>query len=280
MAKPQLENGFSRVANEILEALALTKLNMQETRFVFYLLRMTYGWGQTFVPWSNKAFCVGTALSRQNVNTTKRKLKGRKIILEQEGKIRLNKDYEQWLSPDRLHKGVVQTDYTCSPDRLQTVVRVDYKNPRKAKPRKDVRGGKEKKERKDIYSEEFEALWKRYPKRKGKYKAWEAYKSHVLTNRRVTHDTLVELLERQRPAMVKKIKEDGSDKYVKGCSVWINSRPWDDDDNRGDSPQGQYKGPKWLLERLEDRRIVGKERRMYEYQLKLSLEKYAKENKT
>jgi phage replication O-like protein O len=236
MAKPQLENGFGRVANELLEALALVKLNMQESKFIFYLLRMTYGWGQTFVPWSNKAFCVGTALTRQNVNSTKRRLKSRKIVLEQEGKVRLNKDYEQWLSPDTLHKGVVQTDYTCSPDRLQTVVHVDYKNPRKRKPNTDALGGKERKEKKDIYSERFLEVWKRYPKGTGKFKAWEAYKSHVMKNHQVSHEVLVDLLEKRLPEMLAKIKEDGHDQYIKACSVWINSRPWDDD--RSDSPNG------------------------------------------
>ena len=43
MANPQLENGFTRIANEILEALSKAELSGSEFRLAIAILRFTYG---------------------------------------------------------------------------------------------------------------------------------------------------------------------------------------------------------------------------------------------
>ena len=43
MASPQLENGYARVANEIMEALAVTPLSGIEIRIILVVMRETYG---------------------------------------------------------------------------------------------------------------------------------------------------------------------------------------------------------------------------------------------
>ena len=42
--KPELEDGYARVANELLEAMARTRLSDYESRCAHFLLRKTYGW--------------------------------------------------------------------------------------------------------------------------------------------------------------------------------------------------------------------------------------------
>ena len=44
MANPQLEDGYTKIANEILEALAGINLSPYEGRALFFLIRKTYGW--------------------------------------------------------------------------------------------------------------------------------------------------------------------------------------------------------------------------------------------
>lgn len=46
MAKPQLENGYTRIANELLEALAKVRMPDHCRRVLLTVMRMTYGFGK------------------------------------------------------------------------------------------------------------------------------------------------------------------------------------------------------------------------------------------
>lgn len=110
---PQLENGFARVANEILEAIARTSLSDYESRFIHFLWRKTYGWqnpsGQSkkFDSISHSQWSTGTAIDRRHVSRVLDRLVkrniiqkivhfagGRKIILWG-----FQKRYHEWLTP-------------------------------------------------------------------------------------------------------------------------------------------------------------------------------------
>ena len=42
---PQLENGYTRIADELLEALSAARLGGGHFRVVFAVMRLTYGYG-------------------------------------------------------------------------------------------------------------------------------------------------------------------------------------------------------------------------------------------
>ena len=44
MANPQLENGYTKVANEILDALVKIRLSPNESRLLWFIIHKTYGW--------------------------------------------------------------------------------------------------------------------------------------------------------------------------------------------------------------------------------------------
>ena len=44
MANPQAENGHTDIANEIVEALARTRISGTETQLLWVIFRKTYGW--------------------------------------------------------------------------------------------------------------------------------------------------------------------------------------------------------------------------------------------
>ena len=43
---PQLEQGYTRIAHSLLEAILQYPFTGAETKFVFALIRLTYGWGK------------------------------------------------------------------------------------------------------------------------------------------------------------------------------------------------------------------------------------------
>jgi len=108
---PELDNGFARIANETLDAIARTSLTDYEGRCVHLLWRKTYGWidkkGKTkkedaisYGQWAN-----GTGIDRRAVQRVLRTLVNRHIFIKKEvnqlGKNPLNiwgfqKRYHNW----------------------------------------------------------------------------------------------------------------------------------------------------------------------------------------
>ena len=46
MASPQLENGYTKIANELLEALAKSRFDMCQWAIILWVLRNSYGWNK------------------------------------------------------------------------------------------------------------------------------------------------------------------------------------------------------------------------------------------
>lgn len=105
MASPQTSNGFTKLANEIVEALAKITLSPYESRFLWVLWRKTYGFGKKEDRISESQFVLLTGMKRQHVWRTKARLIKRKIITQTGKKLSFNKDYELWLdcNLNRLH---------------------------------------------------------------------------------------------------------------------------------------------------------------------------------
>jgi phage replication O-like protein O len=96
MASPQIEDGFTKVSNELLEALAMVQMSGSEWQYVMCLIRKTYGYNQKEA-WVNNAYvAIVTGIPKQRVSEAKLRLIAKNIVTEKRDKISLNKDYESW----------------------------------------------------------------------------------------------------------------------------------------------------------------------------------------
>lgn len=114
---PQLEDGFARIAVEILEAIARTPLSDYESRCIHHLWRQTYGWfeasGQakkadriSYSQWSE-----ATGITRRNVIRTLCMLEERYIVSKKESpevamiEWGFNKHWKEWVVDlDKLYQ--------------------------------------------------------------------------------------------------------------------------------------------------------------------------------
>lgn len=96
--KLYLESNFTRVPNEILEALARTHLSPYESKIVFFIIRKTYGWNKIEDWIALSQIEEGTGIAKPNVCRTIKSLRRRRIIARP-GKrhIGLQEDYTMWL---------------------------------------------------------------------------------------------------------------------------------------------------------------------------------------
>lgn len=109
MVSPQIEEGYTKIANGLLEFLCQINLSAYETRTIFALWRKTYGWQKKEDSISVTQFQKLTGLDRRHQARTLKKLEERKIITiaykgnNRPNNYRFQKDYLKW--KDVAHKG-------------------------------------------------------------------------------------------------------------------------------------------------------------------------------
>lgn len=101
-ARPKLENGYTQIAHEFLEALCLVGLNGSEFRIVLSIVRQTWGWHRKEVALSLTDLRNATGIARRGLIYSIQNLQAKGIIAVTQGEagkkntFSLIKDYESW----------------------------------------------------------------------------------------------------------------------------------------------------------------------------------------
>ena len=80
MASPQLENGYTRVANELLEAISRFPFNGSQLRLLLFLIRKTYGFQKKADAISISQWQGGTGLNRRTIIRELKNLESMNVI--------------------------------------------------------------------------------------------------------------------------------------------------------------------------------------------------------
>lgn len=102
MANPQKENGFTAIANELLERLSYPGINGSEFRVIHLIIRKTYGFHKKVDRISLSQFEAGTLMKRSQAIETIKSLMEKKIITKEGSFYKLNKNYDEWVVGKRL----------------------------------------------------------------------------------------------------------------------------------------------------------------------------------
>ena len=121
MANPQIKNGYTRIANELLEAICRLDISGNEMRILLYIIRRTYGFNTSYaeIPLSDISCAVG--MRREHIQKALKKLSGKKIIEvrtyggSKSQTISVIKDYQKWS---------VETCATCLLPKSATVAEI------------------------------------------------------------------------------------------------------------------------------------------------------------
>ncbi len=160
MASPQLENGFTEIANEIMEALAKTRTPGEPRQVLDVILRKTYGWHKKKDRISISQFHETTGIKKPSIIRAIKTLLAMKLIIVSEKansmghEYEFNKDYETW---QPLAKKLTFTK------KLTGVSEKANNRLQKSYPQK-----KKETLTKERYAPFFEEFWKNYPARNGK----------------------------------------------------------------------------------------------------------------
>ena len=111
MASPQKEDGYTPIANEIMEALARVNIGYGNAQILYATLRKTYGWHKKKDKISISQFEEITGLSRRMVIYCVQNLEAKKILIVERkrgrgnineiNEISFNKNYKEWVVQEK-----------------------------------------------------------------------------------------------------------------------------------------------------------------------------------
>ncbi|PXW23388.1 replication protein [Paraburkholderia caballeronis] len=97
---PQLENGFTRIANEILDALIAARLTARQWAVAMAVIRKTYGFNKKEDDIGLSQIAEMTGIAKAHVSVAVRDLVDRQIMTREAGKfghrLGINKRYKTW----------------------------------------------------------------------------------------------------------------------------------------------------------------------------------------
>ncbi len=99
MANPQKENGYTAIANEIMEALAHYRIPGEQRQVLDVIIRKTYGFNKKMDRISNSQFVSSTGLKKPAVCRAISALVGKNVIKKDNRYIptyQFNKNYKTW----------------------------------------------------------------------------------------------------------------------------------------------------------------------------------------
>lgn len=90
------DNGYTRIANELLEAIASADLTARQLKLMMAYIRKTYGFNKKTDRIADEQIAQLTGLSRQNVNKAKKELLSMNCLLMEGNQIGVNKEVSAW----------------------------------------------------------------------------------------------------------------------------------------------------------------------------------------
>ncbi|PKM90317.1 MAG: hypothetical protein CVU87_02720 [Firmicutes bacterium HGW-Firmicutes-12] len=185
MANPQKENGYTPVANEIIEQLVKWPLNGTQMRIILTIWRYCYGFNR-----KNHEFSITFLMRALGLNTSQNKQVRRElktlielgIIQEIEKptkntsrKLAFNKNYEQWSKKNSGRNGPEdKLDHRSDKTEMSGLIR------QKTAVEKDHQEKRFKTKSKEIiYKDDFEKFWSFYPRKVEKIAAFKAWNTRL-----------------------------------------------------------------------------------------------------
>lgn len=224
MASPQIENGYTAIANEILDHLYKQSLNGTELKVVMCILRYTFGFRRKSHKLSASFIARWGNCDSRAVKRALKKLQQDRIVIcinsEQRGvtaELMFNKNYEQWCTGgqnvtsgknDTGGQSVTGVVVKMSPE---PVVKMTHK--------------KIKKENKNIktkyYDDFFEKVWKPYPRKLNKSAVTQKSKKELF-------EAGEEVVLGAVNSYIAQLQENGTaERYIMYGSTFFNGR-WRD----------------------------------------------------
>ena len=158
MASPQTENGYTMLANELLDAFCKTRISGEARQVLDVIIRKTYGFKKKKDKIALSVFSETTGIQKPHVVRAIKKLQDMNIIKVLNGSTAsiycLNKNHNEWLAlPKKVTANIVANNGNkLVPKKVTAVAKKGNESLPKKESTKETKRNSLKKERKEIFS--------------------------------------------------------------------------------------------------------------------------------
>lgn len=146
MANPQIEDGYTKIANELLEAILTVNLSNYAFRVFMAIMRKTYGFNKKTDYISLSQISDLTNIKTPHVCRAIRELTSKNMLIKN-GKVKgINKNYKHWELPNQAVPNQAVPNEVILPNQ---VIKVTYSGNKKLPNQADT------KEKKETYTKEI-----------------------------------------------------------------------------------------------------------------------------
>lgn len=233
MASPQIENGYVKIANELIEQFSKLKLNGSEWQVLMVVIRKTWGFNKIEDEISLSQFVLLTGLNRSQVCKSINSLVS-KLILgikndTHTNKYFISKDYDKWIKVVSKMTPSIKNDTTPS-------IKFDTRSSIKSDNRGSIKSDTYKrhllqktfiKDKRDKDSSAlFDEFWKVYPRKIAKPTARKAFDRAFKESKQngLFLPSLLKSIE-----LNKQSKQWQDVTYVPHPATWLNQKRFNDD---------------------------------------------------
>ena len=232
MAKPQLEDGHTRIANEILEHLVSTHLSSNQWQVLIFIIRKTYGFNKKVDYIANFQICEATGLCKAVVSRVLQKLENMNMINKKGKFIGFQKDWEAWEKVSSIanneklaEQSTIDTKLAIQSTNKKLAIQSTELAEQSTKVSSCAVAQKTKDNiQKTIYKEWFIKLWKAYPLHKDRLKAEMLFEKIKPSEELV--ETMIQAIERQK---AEKKYSNGFTPEWKYLATWLRGECWTDE---------------------------------------------------
>lgn len=283
MSGPKLEDGYTRIANELLEAITRTSFTKVEMKVLNVIIRKTFGYNKKKDVISLSQFEHATGTGKANISRAIKNLLDNNVIISNKNRFdrdyELNKHYTEWrgLGVGKTTTGVVKlptptvvktTTEVLAKQQLGvgnlTIEGLSKQQPQKTKNKDSLKKGLKTKTYMTEKDENeiditFEKFWDCYPKKVGRKKAFQKWVT--LNPSKILLDEIIKAVE-----TIKIFKwNHTAPKYIPDPATWIFQERWDDEifDERNDP---SFEKPRSVVERIQQANDLADERERLEFE--------------
>lgn len=225
MANPQKENGYTPIANEILDALCRIRISGEARQVLDVILRKTYGFNKKEDRIALSQLCLGTGLKKSTICKAITKLIVMNLVTKKgndTGSLyRFNKDFDTWkplpkkVTLPKKEKVITKKGNNRYPKRdiQKTITKDTFTKDTRPLPFKSGP---------DTREESFNRAYDMYGKKVARAAAWKSWKKIEEKD----HPSIFAAIPKHN-ALPDNRKEGG--KYKPYFSTWLNQRRWEDE---------------------------------------------------
>lgn len=260
MASPQKEDGYTAIANEIIDkGFFKHRIPGEQMLCLWVIIRKTYGYNKKWDMISNSQFVKLLGLKKQSVNRAIQGLVDKNMISVSKKAYNsmpsycFNKNYKTW----KLSAKKLTVSKSADSSKQKSLQPVSKKAAHKRQPTKD-NVTKDNTTSKKVPSEktvtlktitlttlekdidDFDLFWKQYPRKIGKQ---ECMKIWLNPKKKKLRPHVEDILDTLAVHKISEdwIKDDG--KYIPHPSTWLNRGGWDDELRMPSKPKAKELEP-------------------------------------